>query len=40
MAKLSVDMHDKTKEQIDRMAKKEGITIKELVLSALGLKDE
>lgn len=40
MARLSIDLKEKTKEQIVQQSKKSKMTIKAFVLKALGLKDK
>lgn len=40
MARILIDIHDKTKAKIVFMCKKQDCSIKELVLKALQVKDE
>ena len=40
MAKILIDIKEKTKEKVLTMAFRKKVTIKKLVLDALGLKDE
>lgn len=40
MARLVIDLKEKTKKDVVKMAEKQKVTYKELILNALGLKDE
>jgi hypothetical protein len=40
MGRLVIDMRDKTKEEIEKKAKKLNKTLKAFVLEALGIKDD
>lgn len=40
MAKLQIDLKDKTKATIDKSARKAGLSTKEYIINALGLHDE